>query len=65
MRKWRAPDVSFDDDWAVKHQSVMLKAYRTEILYMAHEILLAGHFGVNKTNHRILCNFFWTGLRET
>ena len=32
---------------------------------MAHDIPLAGHLGVNKTNERILAHFFWPGIRQT
>ena len=28
MRKWRPPDVSIEDEWAVKHQIVVPKSYR-------------------------------------
>lgn len=62
-REWRPPDVSFDDDWTVKHQLVMPKAYRTEILHMAHEMLVAGHLDVKKAYHKILNHFFWPGLK--
>ena len=47
MRKWRPPDVSVEDEWAVKHQIVIPKSYRQEILKMVHETPLAGHMGVN------------------
>ena len=35
MRKWRPPDVSADDEWAVKYQIVIPKVYRYEILSLA------------------------------
>ena len=37
MRKWRSPEVSADDEWAVNHQIVVPKIYRSEILSLAHE----------------------------
>ena len=37
MRKWRSPEVSADDEWAVNHQIVIPKIYRSEILSLAHE----------------------------
>ena len=49
MWKWRPPNVSVEDEWAVKHQIVVPKSYRQEILRMAHETPLSGHMGVNKT----------------
>ena len=36
MRKWRPPDVSADDEWTVNHQIVGHRAYRPEILSLAH-----------------------------
>ena len=32
MRKWRSPEVPADDEWAVNHQIVVPKIYRSEIL---------------------------------
>ena len=64
MRKWRPPDVSVEDEWAVKHQIVIPKSYRQEILSMAHETPLAGHMGVNKTCQKILNHFYWPSLRK-
>ena len=64
MRKWRPPDVSAEDEWAVKYQVVIPKAYQAEILSMAHETPLAGHLGVNKTYQKILSHFYWPGLKK-
>ena len=47
--KWRPPDVSVEDEWAVKHQTVVP---------MAHETPLPGHMGVNKTCQKILNHFY-------
>ena len=57
MRKWRPPDVSIEDEWAVKHQIVLPKTYRQEILSMAHETPLSGHMGINRTCQKILSHF--------
>ena len=43
MRKWRPPDVSIEDESAVKHQIVVPKSYTLDILNMAHETPLSGH----------------------
>ena len=43
MRKWRSPEVSADDEWAVNHQIVVPKIYRSEILSLAHETPMSGH----------------------
>ena len=64
MRKWRPPDVSADDEWTVNHQIVVPRAYRSEILNLAHETPMSGHLGVNKTYHKILNHFFWPGLKS-
>ena len=57
MRKWRSPEVPADDEWAVNHQIVVPKIYRSEILSLAHETPMSGHLGVNKTYHKILNHF--------
>ena len=62
MRKWRPPDVSADDEWTVNHQIVVPRAYRPEILNLAHETPMSGHLGVNKTYYKILNHFFWPVL---
>ena len=64
MRKWRPPDVSADDEWTINHQIVVPRAYRPEILNLAHETPMSGHLGVNKTYHKILNHFFWPGLKS-
>ena len=64
MRKWRPPDVSIEDEWAVKHQIVVLKSYRQEILSLAHKTPLSGHMGVNRTCQKILSHFYWPRLRK-
>ena len=64
MRKLRLPDVSADDERAVKYQLAVLKVYRTEFLSMAHETPLVGHMGVNNTQQRNLNQFYWPNLRE-
>ena len=49
MRKWRPPDVSADDEWTVNHQIVVPRAYRPEILNLAHETPMSGHLGIDKS----------------
>ena len=63
MRKWRPPDAPVDAEWTVKHQIVLPKPYRKEVLMMAHETPLAGHLGVSKTYNKILNHFFWPLLK--
>ena len=64
MRKYRPPEISADDEWQVKHQIVVPKSYRQEILSLAHETPLAGHLGVNKTYNKILNHFYWPKMRR-
>ena len=64
MRKWRPFDVPADDEWAVYHQIVVPKSYRHEILSIAHESLMSGHLGINKTYHKISNHFYWPGLKS-
>ena len=63
MRKWRSPEVPAYDEWAVNHQIVVPKIYRSEILSLAHVTPLSGHLGVSKTYHKILNHFYWPGLK--
>ena len=64
MRKWRPPDVSAEDKWAVRHQIVIPKVYRYEMRSLAHETPLAGHLGSKKTLHKILEHFYWPSVRK-
>ena len=63
MRKWRSPEVPAYDVWAVNHQIVVSKIYRSETLSLAHETPMSGHLGVNKTCHTILNHFYWPCLK--
>ena len=64
MRKWRPPDVSAEDEWTINHQILVPKAYRPEILNLAHETPMSGHLGIIKTYHKILKHFYWPGLKS-
>ena len=48
MRKWRPPNVSADDEWTVNHQIVVPRAYRPEILNLAHETPMSGHLDLSQ-----------------
>ena len=65
MRKYRPSEARADEAWRIINQIVLPQCYRTEVISMAHDIPLAGHLGVNKTNERILAHFFWPGIRQT
>ena len=66
MRKWCLPDVSAEDEWTVNHQivNVVPRIYHPEILNLAHETPMSGHYGVNKAYHKILNHFYWPGLKS-
>ena len=64
MRKWRPSDVSVDDTWQARTQIVIPKAYRSEVLSLAHGTPLSGHLGVNKTYQKIINHFYWPGIRK-
>ena len=64
MRKWRPSDVSVDDTWQARTQIVIPKAYRSEVLSLAHETPLSGHLGVNKTYQKMINHFYWPGIRK-
>ena len=63
MRKWRCPEIPADKEWAVNHQLVVPKIYRSEILSLAHEAPMSVHLGVKKTYHKILNHFYRPGLK--
>ena len=43
MGNWRFPEIPADDEWAVNHQIVVPKIYRSEILSLANETPMSGH----------------------
>lgn len=64
MRRWTPPHESERDDWSVVTQIVVPQSFRHEVFLLAHDNPLAGHLGVNKTYGRVLCCFFWPGLKR-
>ncbi|XP_077993259.1 uncharacterized protein LOC144447231 [Glandiceps talaboti] len=64
MRKWRPPDALVSDEWRIVNQIVVPKLYRRDILSLAHDSLMSGHLGVNKTYNKILNHFYWPKLRQ-
>ena len=64
MRKWRPLDASPCEGWRMVHQIVIPEQYHSEALHLAHEALMAGHLGIDKTYHKILQNFYWPGLKR-
>ena len=64
MRKWRPPESPANEEWRVIHQVIVPPCYRNDILMMAHDIPLAGHLGIRKTQSRILQHFYWPKLHK-
>ena len=46
----------------VINQLLVPEYHRKQILSLAHESLMGGHLGVQKTSDRILQNFYWPGI---
>ena len=64
MREWSPPDVSMEDEWAVKHQIVVPKSYTQEILSMAHETPYLATWTSTKPVRRFFDHFYWSSLRK-
>uniref|UniRef100_A0A8C1I8K6 Gypsy retrotransposon integrase-like protein 1 n=1 Tax=Cyprinus carpio TaxID=7962 RepID=A0A8C1I8K6_CYPCA len=61
VRKWIPHGSDFAGDPII--QVVVPEKYRSLVLQISHD-KLAGHLGVKKTYHRILCHFFWPKLKK-
>ena len=64
MRKWRPPQRPADEEWSIVHQIIVPPSYCPEILRLAHEIPMAGHLGIRKTQARITNHFYWPKLHK-
>ena len=64
MRKWRPTQKPADEEWSIVHQIVVPPCYRDEILRIAHEIPVAGHLGIRKTQARVMAHFYWPKLHQ-
>ena len=64
MRKWRPSTAPANEEWLVRHQIVIPKTYRSEVLSLAHETPLSGRLGINKTYQKIITHFYWPGIRK-
>ncbi|XP_068240411.1 uncharacterized protein [Palaemon carinicauda] len=52
------------DAWEVREQIVVPVNYRSKLLELAHDNLLSGHLGINKTFKKLSDLFFWPSLRR-
>jgi len=56
--------VSVVDNWKVVQHIVVPRPYQREVISLAHDTLMAGHLGVNKTYNRTLNHFYWPKLKQ-
>ncbi|CAM4689811.1 unnamed protein product, partial [Lepidochelys olivacea] len=49
----------------IRRQLGVPQKYRHRLLYLAHDIPLAGHQGIRRTRQRLLQNFYWPGVFTT
>ena len=61
-REFQAPTVDNNNAFL---QVVVPSKYRSEVMKLAHESLLGGHLGSQKTCDRVLTNFFWPGIQSS
>ena len=59
FREYLTPDSEYIDD--LKQLVVPMK-FRKHVLKLAHEALLGGHQGIQKTTDKVLSNFYWPGV---
>ena len=45
-------------------QLVVHQKLRTKVLKLAHETLLSGHLGIQKTLDRVMSSFYWPSLQS-
>ncbi|CAM4329409.1 unnamed protein product [Lepidochelys olivacea] len=62
-REWAPPGEV--ESCGVRRQLVVPQKYRRRLLYLAHDIPLAGHQGIRRTRQRLLQNFYWPGVFTT
>lgn len=59
MRRWTSGFTH-----GVVCQIVLPTPFRRQVLSLAHDHVLSGHLGIKKTYQRVLCYFFWPGLKS-
>ncbi|KAI2661959.1 Retrovirus-related Pol polyprotein from transposon 17.6 [Labeo rohita] len=64
MRKWNSV-VNEKANLAPRHQIVLPSVVRASVLKLAHDHVMGGHLGVNKTFQRVSQYFYWPGLRTS
>lgn len=61
MQRWTG-EVLDGTEWSAVYQVVVHTAYRSQVLFLAHDHPWSGHLGITKTYNRVLKHFFWPGL---
>lgn len=61
LREFSSPKVS---NGKLFRQLIVPKEYRTIVMKIAHETLMAGHLGAKKTAERIVSEFYWPGIQS-
>jgi transposase InsO family protein len=59
FREFQSPRVNFGEKLK---QVVVPKQFRTQVMKLAHESILGGHQGVQRTTDKVTSNFFWPGV---
>ena len=58
MRKWSPTECDNSEKGETVHQIVVPTVHTQEVLELAHDLPMSGHFGVRKTHNRVLQHFF-------
>ena len=58
-RMFQSPKVN--DNKVIK-QLVVPKQYRDTVMKLAHDFIMSGHLGIEKTTDRVLFTFYWPGV---
>ena len=64
LRKWRPRDRPAEETWTVRTQVVLPESFREEVLRLAHEVSMAGHLGIRKTQEKISRHFYWPKMHK-
>lgn len=64
MRKWLPLCHPADEHWTVLSQVVLPSDFRREVIRLGHKSAWAWHFGVRKTQDRVMQHFYWPDVRK-
>ncbi len=60
----RQTAASADELWTVITQIVLPERFRKEVLSLAHEVSMAGHLGIRKTQEKVRRHFYWLKMHK-